>query len=162
MFTLPVLMYASTGVQCRLLLYAGNALSCYRLMRTHGSPLRVIATEYDTGDSVGDGFALRSAHPPHICTSNASALICPPVGNLRLRFIPGIFGRMFLLWSAYLFCTDVACPTLLRSGPEVSSLGHADSASVHHTLSLSDSSRPLKSASGSSAIFVGCTPRGIV
>ena len=126
-------------------------------MRTHGSPLRVIATEYDTGDSVGDGFALRSAHPPHICTSNASALICPPVGNLRLRFIPGIFGRMFLLWSAYLFCTDVACPTLLRSGPEVSSLGHADSASVHHTLSLSDSSRPLKSASGSSAIFVGCT-----
>ena len=33
--------------------------------------------------------------------------------------------------------------------------------SVHHTLSLSlslsDSSRPLKSASGSSAIFVGCT-----
>ena len=126
-------------------------------MRTHGSPLRVIATEYDTGDSVGDGFALRSAHPPHICTSNASALICPPVGNLRFRFIPGIFWRMFLLWSAYLFCTDVACPTLLRSGPEVSSLGHADSASVHHTLSLSDSSRPLKSASGSSAIFVGCT-----
>ncbi len=125
-------------------------------MRTHGSPLRVIATEYDTGDSVGDGFALRSA-PPHICTSNASALICPPVGNLRFRFIPGIFWRMFLLWSAYLFCTDVACPTLLRSGPEVSSLGHADSASVHHTLSLSDSSRPLKSASGSSAIFVGCT-----
>ena len=126
-------------------------------MRTHGSPLRVIVTEYDTGDSVGDGFALRSAHPPHICTSNASALICPPVGNLRFRFIPGIFWRMFLLWSAYLFCTDVACPTLLRSGPEVSSLGHADSASVHHTLSLSDSSRPLKSASGSSAIFVGCT-----
>ena len=91
-------------------------------MRTHGSPLRVIATEYDTGDSVGDGFALRSAHPPHICTSNASALICPPVGNLRFRFIPGIFWRMFLLWSAYLFCTDVACPTLLRSGPEVSSI----------------------------------------
>ena len=132
-------------------------------MRTHGSPLRVIATEYDTGDNVGDGFALRSA-PSHICASNAygvpnarSALICPPVGNLRFRFIPGIFGRMFLLWSAYLFCTDVACPTLLRSGPEVSLLGHADSASVHHTLSLSDSSRPLKSASGSSAIFVGCT-----
>ena len=33
-------------------------------MRTHGSPLRVIATEYDTGDNVGDGFALRSAPPP--------------------------------------------------------------------------------------------------
>ena len=133
-------------------------------MRTHGSPLRVIATEYDTGDNVGDGFALRSA-PPHICTSNAygvpntrSALICPPVGNLRFRFIPGIFGRMFLLWSAYLFCTDVACPTLLRSGPEVSLLGHADSASVHHTLSLSDSSRPLKSASGSSAISDSSRP----
>ena len=129
-------------------------------MRTHGSPLRVIATEYDTGDSVGDGFALRSAHPPphmHFKRICIDLPTCWTVGNLRLRFIPGIFGRMFLLWSAYLFCTDVACPTLLRSGPEVSSLGHADSASVHHTLSLSDSSRPLKSASGSSAIFVGCT-----
>ena len=93
----------------------------------------------------------------HMVFPTRSALICPPVGNLRFRFIPGIFWRMFLLWSAYLFCTDAACPTLLRSGPEVSSLGHADSASVHHTLSLSDSSRPLKSASGSSAIFVECT-----
>ena len=90
----------------------------------------------------------------HGVPNTRSALICPPVGNLRFRFIPGIFGRMFLLWSAYLFCTDVACPTLLRSGPEVSLLGHADLASVHHTLSLSDSSRPLKSASGSSAFLV--------
>ena len=35
-----------------------------------------------------------------------------------------------------LFCTDVACLTLLRSVPAVSSLRHADSASFHHTLSL--------------------------
>ena len=93
----------------------------------------------------------------HGVPNTRSALICPPAGNLRVRFTLGILWRTFLLWSTNLFCTDVACLTLLRSGLEVSSLGHADSASVHHTLSLSDSSRPLKSASGSSAIFVGCT-----
>ena len=49
----------------------------------------------------------------------------------------------FFYWEAScgviaenLFCTDVACLTLLRSAPAVSSLRHADLTSFHHTLSL--------------------------
>ena len=43
-------------------------------------------------------------------------------GNLRFRFTLVILWRTSLLWSANLFCTDVACLTLLRSAPAVSSL----------------------------------------
>ena len=91
------------------------------------------------------------------CSQHAICIDLPTCWKPTLSFYPGDFRADVSSLVSYLFCTDVACPTLLRSGPEVSLLGHADSASVHHTLSLSDSSRPLKSASGSSAIFVGCT-----
>ena len=45
----------------------------------------------------------------HGVPNTRSALICPPVGNLRFRFIMAILQRTFLLSSANLFCTDVAC-----------------------------------------------------
>ena len=45
----------------------------------------------------------------HGVPNTRSALICPPAGNLRVRFILGILWRTFLLWSTNLFCTDVAC-----------------------------------------------------
>ena len=51
----------------------------------------------------------------HGVPNTRSALICPPVENLRVRFTLGILWRTFLLWSANLLCTDVACLTLLRA-----------------------------------------------
>ena len=67
-------------------------------MRTHGSPLRVIATEYDTGDNVGDGFALRSAPPPpHMhfkriwCSQHAICIDLPTCWKPTLSFYPGDF-----------------------------------------------------------------------
>ena len=60
-------------------------------MRTHGSPLRVIVTEYDTGDSVGDGFALRSAHPPPHMHFKRICIDLPTYWKPTPSFYPGDF-----------------------------------------------------------------------
>ena len=80
----------------------------------------------------------------HGVPNTRSALICPPAGNLRVRFILGILWRTFLLWSTNLFCTDVACLTLLRACLRFRRWGmQIRQASI--TRSLSDRSHPLKS-----------------
>ena len=75
----------------------------------------------------------------HGVPNTRSALICPPAGNLRVRFTLGILWRTFLLWSTNLFCTDVACLTLLRACLRFRRWGmQIRQASITRSLSLID------------------------